>query len=168
MCAHVLVAEDDLLQAELIQRYLESAGHRVHVVHDGVAALEQARLISPDLIVLDVMMPEMDGLQVCRRLRAETRVPVLMLTAQATEDDLLLGLELGADDYMTKPFSPRELAARVQALLRRAAPTEQPQRVGDLIVDPARHLVTVAGLPVDCTPAEFRVLEALAVTPGRV
>lgn len=158
------------MQAEVIRRYLERDGHLVQVVHDGGEALAQARRLRPDLVVLDVMMPEMDGLDVCRVLRAETDVPVLMLTARSTEDDLLLGLELGADDYMIKPFSPRELMARIRALLRRSSRTESDPllRVGDMVVDPARHEVTVSGTQITCTPGEFRVLEAMAAQPERV
>ncbi|MGW3363887.1 response regulator transcription factor [Streptosporangium canum] len=171
MCAYVLVAEDDVKQAELVRRYLEREGHSVLVVHDGRAAIDEARGREPDLVVLDVMMPKADGLDVCRVIRAESDVPVLMLTARATEDDLLLGLDLGADDYVTKPYSPRELMARVRTLLRRARRSGDPEetlKVGDLLVDPARHLVSVAGGPVDCTPAEFRILETLAAQPERV
>lgn len=158
-------------QAELVRRYLEREGHSVLVVHDGRAAIDEARGREPDLVVLDVMMPKADGLDVCRVIRAESDVPVLMLTARATEDDLLLGLDLGADDYVTKPYSPRELMARVRTLLRRARRSRDPEetlKVGDLLVDPARHLVSVAGSPVDCTPAEFRILETLAAQPERV
>ncbi|MEV0417761.1 response regulator transcription factor [Streptosporangium canum] len=171
MCAYVLVAEDDVKQAELVRRYLEREGHSVLVVHDGRAAIDEARGREPDLVVLDVMMPKADGLDVCRVIRAESDVPVLMLTARATEDDLLVGLDLGADDYVTKPYSPRELMARVRTLLRRARRSRDPGetlKVGDLLVDPARHLVSVAGGPVDCTPAEFRILETLAAQPERV
>ncbi|MFE2374128.1 response regulator transcription factor [Streptomyces sp. NPDC059398] len=176
MCAHVIVAEDDEKQAELVRRYLEREGHAVTVVGDGLAALEEVRQRTPDLLVLDVMMPRADGLDVVRVLRAEAReLPVLMLTARSTEDDLLLGLDLGADDYMTKPYSPRELMARVRTLLRRAqrpvsaAPAPDPLlSVGTLVIDPARHSVSVAGRPVDCTPGEFRVLAAMAAEPDRV
>ncbi|MFD9393472.1 response regulator transcription factor [Streptomyces sp. NPDC060000] len=135
-----MVAEDDAKQAELVRRYLEHEGHAVTVVEDGRAALEEVRHREPDLIVLDVMMPRADGLDVVRILRAEDReIPVLMLTARSTEDDLLLGLDLGADDYMTKPFSPRELVARVRTLLRRDRRT----RTG--ISAPAADFVTVPG-----------------------
>ncbi|MFD3610928.1 response regulator transcription factor [Streptomyces atroolivaceus] len=177
MCANVIVAEDDAKQAELVRRYLEREGHAVTVVSDGLAALEQARQGTPDLLVLDVMMPRADGLDVVRILRAEERdVAVLMLTARATEDDLLLGLDLGADDYMTKPYSPRELMARVRTLLRRTrsprrdgGPEDgQVLRVGTLAVDPVRHEVAVDGVGVECTPGEFRLLEAMAAEPGRV
>ncbi|MCF3170259.1 MULTISPECIES: response regulator transcription factor [Streptomyces] len=172
-----MVAEDDEKQAELVRRYLEREGHTVRIVGDGLAALDAVRQREPDLLVLDVMMPRADGLDVVRVLRAETReLPVLMLTARSTEDDLLLGLDLGADDYMTKPYSPRELMARVRTLLRRARrpvspkpPAEDPVlRVGALVVDPERHEVSVDGATVECTPGEFRILAALAAGPDRV
>ncbi|MER6509567.1 response regulator transcription factor [Nonomuraea sp. NPDC001636] len=171
MCAYVLVAEDDPKQAELLRRYLEREGHEVRVVHDGRSAIDEARQGDPALVLLDVMMPKVDGLDVCRVLRAESDLPILMLTARSTEDDLLLGLDLGADDYMTKPYSPRELMARVRTLLRRtgrAPETGRLFRAGDLVVDPVRHTVTVAGTPVDCTLAEFRIVETLAAEPERV
>jgi DNA-binding response OmpR family regulator len=174
MCAYVLVAEDDAKQAELVRRYLEHDGHTVTVVADGRAALDEWRRREPDLMVLDVMMPRVDGLDVCRVLRRESDLPVLMLTARATEDDLLLGLDLGADDYLTKPYSPRELAARVRSLLRRSVagrggnPDDRSLRVGELHVDPVRHEVRVADRVIDCTPAEFQLLEVFAASPGRV
>jgi DNA-binding response OmpR family regulator len=170
MGARVVVADDDVKQAELVRRYLVHDGHDVVVVHDGVAALCATRAQPADLVVLDVMMPGMDGLSVCRALRAESDVAVLMLTARATEDDLLLGLDVGADDYVTKPYSPRELAARVRTLLRRSATAADAGRltVGDLEVDPRRHEVRVAGQPVALTPGEFAVLTLFAREPGRV
>ncbi|MGI5167659.1 response regulator transcription factor [Spirillospora sp. CA-253888] len=169
MGAHVLIAEDDEGQAELVRRYLEREGHRVTVARDGRAAIDGARTGRPDLVVLDVMMPVVDGLDVCRVLRAESDVPILMLTARSTEEDLLLGLDLGADDYVTKPYSPRELMARVRTLLRRSRRlAEAAHRVGDLVVDPVRHTVTLEGRPVETTPGEFRLLEAMAAEPGRV
>ncbi|WP_331254490.1 response regulator transcription factor, partial [Streptomyces halstedii] len=174
MCANVIVAEDDAKQAELVRRYLEREGHAVTVVADGLAALEQARQGEPDLLVLDVMMPRADGLDVVRVLRSEGReLAVLMLTARSTEDDLLLGLDLGADDYVTKPYSPRELMARVRTLLRRtrrdADREDDPVvRVGALAVDPRRHEVAVDGVRIICTPGEFRLLAAMAAEPGRV
>ncbi|MCO5997665.1 response regulator transcription factor [Actinoallomurus rhizosphaericola] len=170
MCANVLVAEDDVKQADLLCRYLQREGHTVIAVHDGRAAIDEARMRRPDLVLLDVMMPGVDGLDVCRVLRAESEVPVLMLTARSTEDDLLIGLDLGADDYVTKPYSPRELMARVRTLLRRTrrGSGEQVYRVGGITVDPERHTVLADGREVECTPAEFRILEALAARPERV
>lgn len=170
MCAHIVLAEDDAKQAELVRRYLEREQHTVVVVADGTAALDLVRRHPPDLLVLDVMLPGTDGLEICRRLRAETDLPVLMLTARSTEDDLLAGLDLGADDYVTKPFSPRELMARIRTLLRRAAPARPggTTRVGTLSVDPLRHEVTVDGRAIDCTPGEFRLLELMAAQPDRV
>jgi len=170
--ARVLVAEDDPKQAHLIRLYLERDGHSVLVVSDGRRALEHSRARRPDLLVLDVMLPGVDGFDLCRILRAESDVPILLLTARSTEDDVLLGLDIGADDYVTKPFSPRELAARVRALLRRAgkgAPDAAAARtVGDLEIDAARFEVRVAGRPVVLTAKEFGILEVLAEAPGRV
>jgi DNA-binding response OmpR family regulator len=172
VCAHVLVAEDDPRQAEVLRRYLLSEGHDVALVHDGRSALDAAREQRPDLLVLDVMMPRLDGLNVCRILRQESELLVLMLTARSAEDDLLLGLEIGADDYLTKPYSPRELMARVRTLLRRAPRTRNPAaavcRVGPLVVDLGRHHVTAGGEPVECTPGEFAILAAMVEQPGRV
>ncbi|MEV4946560.1 response regulator transcription factor [Streptomyces sp. NPDC053755] len=172
MNARILVAEDDEKQSRLIRIYLEREGNTVQVVGDGRAALERARTTRPDLIVLDVMLPLVDGLDVCRILRAESDVPILLLTARTTEEDMLLGLDLGADDYLTKPYSPRELTARVRALLRRSrkAGAAEPAvlRVGDVELDTARFEVRVAGRPVSLTSKEFSILEALAREPGRV
>jgi DNA-binding response OmpR family regulator len=177
MPARILVAEDDRKQAELIRRYLEREGHLTIVVHDGRAAIDEARRRSPDLVVLDVMMPKVDGLDVCRVLRAgqsghgdaDRDVPIIMLTARSTEDDLLLGLDLGADDYRTKPYNPRELVARVRTVLRRtrARSEDQVYRVGGLEIDPVRHEVLVEGHLVEVTPAEFKILACLAAAPGR-
>ena len=171
MGARILVVEDDLKQAELIRLYLEREGHAVAVVHDGRAALEHARQKGPDLVVLDVMLPKVDGLDVCRVLRHESVVPIVVLTARSTEDDLLLALDLGADDYITKPYSPRELVARVRTVLRRAAaggaPRDEVVEVGDLTVDRGRHEVRLPGARVDVTPTEFKLLALLAGSPGR-
>ncbi|MFH8342199.1 response regulator transcription factor [Streptomyces sp. AM6-12] len=177
MCAHVLVAEDDEKQAELIRRSLLAEGHTATVVHDGAAALATARRLRPDLLVLDLMLPVLDGFGVCRELRGEggeLDVPVVMLTARSGEDDLLLGLELGADDYLTKPYSPRELMARIRTVLRRSgrgagARGDDPVvRAAGLSVDPGRHEVRCDGVPVDVTPAEFQILLAMAAEPERV
>jgi DNA-binding response OmpR family regulator len=170
--AYVLVAEDDPKQAELVRRYLEHEGHAVAVVGDGRAALDEVRRNPPDLLVLDVMMPRVDGLDVCRILRRDSDLPVLMLTARSTEDDLLIGLDVGADDYVTKPYSPRELMARIRTLLRRAG-RETPSpgallRAGALTVDPVRHTVALDDAPVDCTPGEFAILAAMIAQPDRV
>ncbi len=173
MGARILVAEDDEKQAELIRRYLEREGHATVVVHDGRAAIDEARRRRPDLLVLDVMMPNVDGLDVCRVLRAESNglgeMPIIMLTARSTEDDLLLGLDLGADDYVTKPYSPRELVARIRAVLRRRGGRAESgvYRVGDLSIDTVRHEVELAGRAVETTPAEFKILACLAASPGR-
>ncbi|MEU6305866.1 response regulator transcription factor [Streptomyces chartreusis] len=173
MCAHVLVAEDDEMQAELIRRSLLSEGHTATVVHDGSAALDAARRLRPDLVVLDLMLPVIDGFGVCRVLRRDDDIPVLMLTARSAEDDVLLGLELGADDYMTKPYSPRELMARIRTVLRRsgraAGRRENPLvRAAGIAVDPERHEVRCDGAPVECTPAEFEILLAMVAEPERV
>lgn len=173
MSARILVAEDDEKQSRLIRIYLEREGNAVQVVADGRAALDRARSSKPDLIVLDVMLPLVDGLDVCRILRTESDVPILLLTARTTEEDMLLGLDLGADDYLTKPYSPRELTARVRALLRRSgksggAPEPAVLRVGEMELDTARFEVRVAGQPVTLTAKEFSILEALAREPGRV
>ncbi|MFD8048921.1 response regulator [Streptomyces chartreusis] len=173
MCAHVLVAEDDEMQAELIRRSLLSEGHTATVVHDGSAALDAARRLRPDLVVLDLMLPVIDGFGVCRVLRRDDDIPVLMLTARSAEDDVLLGLELGADDYMTKPYSPRELMARIRTVLSRsgraAGRREDPVvRAAGIAVDPERHEVRCDGAAVECTPAEFEILLAMVAEPERV
>ncbi|MEU2427465.1 response regulator transcription factor [Streptomyces sp. NPDC007851] len=181
MCAHVLVAEDDADQAELVRRYLEHEDHTVTVADDGRLALDLLRRQLPDLLVLDVMMPWIDGLDVCRIIRADPRLahlPVLLLTARSSEDDLLAGLDLGADDYVTKPFSPRELMARIRSLLRRTGRTtptatetadhDTVRRAGPVSVDVARHEVHAYGQHITCTPGEFKLLEMLAEHPGHV
>jgi len=173
MSAHVLVAEDHAKQAEVVRRYLESEGYTAVVVHDGRAAIDEVRRRPPDLLVLDVMMPVVDGLDVCRILRQDFDLPVLMLTARSTEEDLLLGLDLGADDYMTKPYSPRELMARIRTLLRRArkpdaTPADPVLRIGALSLNPLRRTVEFDGRQVNCTPGEFDVLATMAADPDRV
>jgi len=167
----ILVVEYDAKAAGLILLYLEHVWSPVETAGDGRAALERARLEPvPRLIVLDVMIPHVDGFEVCRRLRAESDVPIILVTARVEEDDRLAGLDLGADDYVAKPFSPRELVARVRAVLRRS-PSEEPQgpplsRAG-VRLDPASHQVHVRGELVDLTPREFRLLHALMRAPGR-
>ena len=168
----ILVVDDDSNVAELVRLYLERDGHEVLIANDGVAGLEMARDELPDLIVLDLMMPRMGGMEVCRTLRAESSVPVVMLTAMVEEDDRLAGLDLGADDYVTKPFSPRELAARVRAVLRRTArdlDNTGPEllETGPFSVDLRQRTVGVAGTPVTLTPTEFRLISLLVREPGR-
>ncbi|MCP2338041.1 response regulator transcription factor [Actinomadura rupiterrae] len=169
----VLVVDDDPTVAEVVARYLVRDGHDVECVADGVQALKRARENPPDLVVLDLMLPGMDGLEVCRRLRETTAVPVVMLTALGAEADRLVGLSMGADDYVTKPFSPRELALRVRSVLRRArgavVPTAQgtPLRDGDLELDPHAHTATLAGAPLTLTAREFDLLAFLLRNPGR-
>jgi DNA-binding response OmpR family regulator len=165
----VLVAEDDVKHAEVLRRYLESAGHRATVAHDGRTALDQARRLRPDLVLLDVMLPGMDGIELCGILRRESAVPVLMLTARTSEDDLLLGLEHGADDYLTKPYRPRELLARIQTLLRRVQPPAiDILRAGPVSVALGSREVRTGDRLVECTPDEFAILVALMRRPERV
>ncbi|MET0424334.1 MAG: response regulator transcription factor [Actinoplanes sp.] len=172
MCAYLLVAEDDPAQAEGLRRYLAADGHHAVVVHDGRAALEQVRRRPPDLLVLDLMMPGLDGLSLSRILRDESDLPILMLTARSGEHDMLTGFAGGADDYLTKPYNPRELLARTRALLRRSSGRESRDtgtlRVGRVTVDVPRHEVHVDGLRVECTPDEFAILAAMAREPERV
>ncbi len=171
MTARILVADDDPKHAQLIRLYLEREGHQVITVGDGRAALDVARARKPDLLVLDVMMPLVDGLDVCRILRAESDIAILLVTARSSENDMLLGLDIGADDYMTKPVSPREMMARVRALLRRSGGADGPSsivRVGELEVDAGRFEVRVRGEAVVLTAKEFGILELLAREPGRV
>jgi DNA-binding response OmpR family regulator len=168
----ILVVEDDRKTAAAVKLYLEHAGFAVTAVHDGRHGLDEARESSYDLIVLDLMLPQIDGLSVCRRLRSESETPIVMLTARSTEEDRVHGLELGADDYVTKPFSPRELVARVKAVLRRTLPGETvgPTRFsfGGLSVDVERREVLVQGVPVTLTPTEFDLLLAFVRAPERV
>jgi DNA-binding response OmpR family regulator len=166
----ILVVDDDKKTVDLIRLYLEREQHQVLVAYDGREALEIARQRSPCLIILDWMLPRVDGLDICRILRAESAVPIIMLTARSTEEDKLLGLDLGADDYVTKPFSPRELVARVRVVLRRSARKDEavpPLCIGELAVDFAAHEVRRGGELLRLTPKEFKLLETLAREPGR-
>jgi DNA-binding response OmpR family regulator len=167
----ILVVDDELQIAEIARDYLRLAGFDVIVIGDGVRALETARGRRPDLVVLDLGLPGLDGLEVARTLRKESDVPIIMLTARVTEDDRLQGLEIGADDYITKPFSPRELVARVRAVLRRSERQHVDGdllRVSDLVLDAARLSVRRGDEPIDLTPTEFQILATLARHPGRV
>lgn len=166
----VLVVDDDAKTVELVKLYLNRDGYRVLTAYDGVEALRLAREAHPDLIVLDLMLPGINGLEVCRTLRGESDVPIIMLTARTTDEDKLTGLSLGADDYVTKPFSPRELAARVRAVLRRL-PGERGLdeiKYGQLTVNFIRHEASLAGRSLNLTTIEFKLLGVLVKEPGRV
>jgi len=166
----ILVVDDDAKTVELVKLYLNRDGYRVLTAYDGAEALRLARESHPDLIVLDLMLPGIDGLEVCRILRKESDVPIIMLTAKTTDQDKLTGLSLGADDYVTKPFSPRELAARVRVVLRRLPGERVPEKIehGGLSLDFLKHEAFLAGKPLNLTPIEFKLLGVLAKEPGRV
>jgi len=169
----ILVVDDEPKIVDLARDYLEHAGFTVRMAANGEAALDVVRRDRPDLVVLDLGLPGLDGLDVTRRIRRDSNLPVIMLTARDDELDKLLGLELGADDYLTKPFSPRELVARVRAVLRRAdtsseTPTDEVVRAGDLTLDLPRMRAELAGRSIDLTPTEFQLLAALARQPGRI
>jgi DNA-binding response OmpR family regulator len=167
----VLVVDDELKILQLARDYLEHAGFTVLTTDAGKTALAVARQAKPDLIVLDLGLPDLDGLDVTRALRKESNVPIIMLTARGEETDKLIGLELGADDYLTKPFSPKELVARVRAVLRRAeiTPTDEELiRIGEVTLAVPRMRVEVDQRPIELTPTEFQLLAALARQPGRI
>lgn len=168
----ILVVDDERKVVSLVRAYLEREGYRVVPAFDGRKALELFRRESPDLMVLDIMLPEFDGVEVLREIRRSSPIPVIMLTARDEDADKLLGLELGADDYITKPFSPRELVARVRAVLRRTRNTPPsspaPITLDSLILDEERFTASCHNKPLNLTPTEFRILAALARSPGRV
>jgi two-component system alkaline phosphatase synthesis response regulator PhoP len=168
----ILVVEDEMKIARVVRDYLKEAGFDVIVTGDGEAALSSARGHRPDLVVLDLGLPGRDGLDVTRELRRNSAVPIVMLTARSDESDRIVGLELGADDYVVKPFSPKELVARVRAVLRRTEAAREGgaevMRAADVEIDLPRMRVTVAGRPVDLTPTEFRLLSTFVREPGRV
>lgn len=168
----IVLVEDEAPIASAVAARLRSEGFRVEVALDGPTGVELCERLHPDLVVLDLMLPGMDGLEVCRRVQRERAVPVLMLTARDSETDTVVGLAVGADDYMTKPFSSRELVARIHALLRRVGrsdpPSGAPVNVGEVEVDPVRRVVRRAGTPVHLTPTEFDLLHHLAAHPGVV
>jgi DNA-binding response OmpR family regulator len=169
----ILVVDDEPKIADLARDYLEHAGFTVRTAADGEAALIAVRRDRPDLVVLDLGLPGLDGLDVTRAIRRDSNLPVIMLTARDDELDKLLGLELGADDYLTKPFSPRELVARVRAVLRRVDSAAEPDagaliRAGDLTLDLPRMRADLAGRTIDLTPTEFALLAAMARQPGRI
>jgi two-component system, OmpR family, alkaline phosphatase synthesis response regulator PhoP len=163
----ILIVEDDARTSASVALYLRHAGYDAVQVADGPAALTAAADLRPDLVVLDVMLPGIDGFEVCRTLRRAMNVPVIMLTARAVEEDKLRGLESGADDYVTKPFSPRELVARIGAVLRRTRPPLDAVTCGEVVIDVNARQVRRAGSPVAVTATEFRLLEVLASAPGR-
>ncbi len=168
----ILIVDDDKKTVDLIRLYLEKEHYQVLVAYDGQEALTITREKNPNLIILDWMLPGIDGPTVCRMIRSEVSIPIIMLTARSTEAEKLLGLDLGSDDYVTKPFSPRELVARVRVVLRRVGQQEvedhQPElRLGDLVVDFVAHEARLRGEVVHLTPKEFKLLETLAKEPGR-
>ena len=171
MKGKILVVDDEKKTVEILKLYLLNEGFHVDAAYNGRDALKSVRQLSPDLVILDLMLPKVDGLDVCSQLRSVSDIPIIMLTARTTEEDKLIGLELGADDYITKPFSPREVLARVKAVLRRAGYKEEngnSQLVhGDLVIDFLRHEARIKGNPVHLTPKEFKLLEILASNPGR-
>jgi DNA-binding response OmpR family regulator len=168
----ILIVEDDKKTASLISLYLEREGFRTLTAHDGEEALEMARRQKPSFVILDLMLPRVDGWEVCRKLRQSSDIPILILTARGEEVDRISGLTLCADDYVVKPFSPRELVARVKAIFRRGRlAREEGERVlsfEDLAIDPGRHKVTLTGRPISLTPHEFKLLETFMASPGRV
>jgi two-component system, OmpR family, alkaline phosphatase synthesis response regulator PhoP len=169
----ILVVDDEPKIVQLARDYLERAGFSVLAAGDGKSALDKVRAAKPDLVILDLGLPAMDGLDVTRALRKDSSVPIIMLTARAEETDKLVGLELGADDYLTKPFSPKELVARVRAVLRRmdaayAGASAETIRAADLVLDLPRMRVTLGDRVVDVTPTEFQLLATLARQPGRI
>lgn len=167
----VLVVEDEPAIVDVVRQYLEKDGYRVALATDGQRAVDEFARLRPDLVLLDLMLPGLDGFDVCRRIRQQSGTPIIMLTARDEEADKLVGLELGADDYITKPFSPREVVARVRAVLRRtrgSAPPPERIRVHDLDIDSERFAVSRGGQAVTLTPTEFKLLLALARHPGRV
>ncbi len=172
MTAPILIIEDDPNTAKLVQTYLEREGFATLLAHDGNTGLEMARRQNPLFVILDLMLPGLDGWDVCRRLRKDSNVPILMLTARQEEIDRIMGLSLGADDYVVKPFSPRELVERVKAILRRAHPAETSAKellqVAELTLDPEKHTVSLADRPIHLTSSEFKLLQTLMSAPGKV
>jgi DNA-binding response OmpR family regulator len=171
MAKTIMVVDDEKRLVSLVESYLTQEGYRVVTAYNGRDALNIARRENPDLIILDVMMPEMDGYEFIRQHRAEHNTPIILLTARVDDEEKVIGLEVGADDYMTKPFRPRELVARVRAVLRRAGdsqPKAKLLKAADILVDRDSRAVSVAGQYVDLTPSEFDILTALMSSPGRV
>ena len=170
MTKKILIIDDEAKIVEICQDYLKAAGFSVITSLDGQGGLDKARREKPDLILLDLMLPGMDGLDICRELRKESNTPIIMLTARVEETDKLIGLEIGADDYITKPFSPREMVARVRTVLRRAQgdPTAEVIRAGNLTLDRNRFIAMIGQKEITLTPTEFEILATLASQPGRI
>lgn len=167
--AHVLIVEDEPKLAALLTDYLQAAGYATDTLADGREVSAAVKATAPDLVLLDLMLPGKDGLEVCRELRSFSDVPIIMVTARVEEIDRLLGLELGADDYICKPFSPREVVARVRAILRRTSGRDEAQEgARGLVIDEAYYRAELDGQALDLTPVEFRLLKTLAAAPGRV
>lgn len=166
----VLIVEDDEKLAALIQTYFQKEGFATVIVHDGLSGVRLADERRPDILVLDLMLPGLDGWEVCRRIRKNSDVPIIMLTARDDETDRLIGLEIGADDYVTKPFSPREVVARAKVILRRTykQPLSQITRIGSLLIDVGRHEVRKGDEKIELTPTEFKILELFTANSGRV
>ncbi|MFL6557781.1 MAG: response regulator transcription factor [Bacillus sp. (in: firmicutes)] len=168
----ILLVDDERRIIEVLEAYLVREGYEIHSADNGIDALKKAKTLTPDLIILDLMLPDISGEEVCRLVRKESDVPILMLTAKSAEDDRINGIVMGADDYLTKPFSPREVVVRVQAILRRVKKTEKVERLEfnrrKLIIDLIKKEVTVKGEYITLTPIEYKLLTNMAVNPGRV
>jgi two-component system alkaline phosphatase synthesis response regulator PhoP len=167
----VFIVDDDVKITKLLKSYFDKEGFVTYLAHEGSNAVQAIRDKSPDIVILDLMLPGLDGWEICRRLRKESDVPIVMLTARDEETDRVIGLEMGADDYVAKPFSPREVVARAKAILRRtqkAAAKAEPIRAGELFIDIERHTVKKGNTPIELTPTEFKILELLAANAGRV
>jgi len=168
----ILVVDDEVNILDLTRLYLEREGYRVEDAMDGMQALEKIEALAPALVILDIMLPEIDGFEVCRRVRAESDVPIIMLTARDDDVDIIVGLELGADDYVTKPFNARELVARAKAILRRAEHTPRrdasPVHIGDMTIDPARREVVIGGQEIEMRAKEFDLLLTMVEHKGIV
>lgn len=170
MNQHILVVEDEEKISSLLHDYLVQSGFKVSVLNNGLSVDEFVKKHSPDLILLDLMLPGKDGMEVCKDLRKHTETPVIMVTAKTEEIDRLLGLEIGADDYVSKPFSPREIVARVKAVLRRTAPEIKRDKtvIGEIALDDTNHTVAVSGHVLSLTPSEFGLLKAMMIVPEKV
>ncbi|MBP2633494.1 MAG: two component transcriptional regulator, winged helix family [Firmicutes bacterium] len=167
----VLLVDDDEKILKVLTAYLQKENYVVFSVKDGREAVEKASEITPDIVLLDVMLPSLDGWGVCKEIRRTSNVPIIMLTARDSETDRIIGLELGADDYVVKPFSPKEVIARIRAILRRVQPTEDKERVvqvGKIVLHPNSHNVVVNGVPIELTPTEYKLLELFMANQGQV